>query len=86
MQSSNLSVNEEKAIINIINHIIMYYLHCIGKAKSAREAGIFFIFPWVFVHWHSDFKVPCLNQTADKQFYLGGDSRSILDSKSIPAT
>jgi hypothetical protein len=41
----------------------LYHLCCIGEARSAREAGISFIFPWFVVRWHSDLKVPCSNLT-----------------------
>jgi hypothetical protein len=48
-----------------------YFYACrIGEARSAREAGISFIFPWCVVHWHSDFKFPCSNLTVVKQFYF----------------
>lgn len=38
----------------------MYYLCCIGGARSVREGGISFIFPWLFVVWNSYFQVPRL--------------------------
>jgi hypothetical protein len=39
-------------------------------SNSAREAGIYFISPWLIVHRHSDLKVPCSNLTIGKRFYL----------------
>lgn len=44
--------------------ISLYYLCCIGEARNAREAGVYFIF-MLFVHWLCVLLVPCSNLIAD---------------------
>jgi hypothetical protein len=68
-QSSNLSLTSKmQSSLSFI--LSLWYLYCIGETRSAREAGISFIFPWFLVHLHSNLKVPCSNLTVDKQIYL----------------
>jgi hypothetical protein len=68
-QSSNyLLMKKWSSVLSFT--LSLYYLWCIGEARNAREAGIYFIFPWPIFYRHSDLKVLCLNLTTDKQFYL----------------
>jgi hypothetical protein len=43
-----------------------------------REAGIYFIFLQVLVHWHSDLRFACSNMT-DKKFYLRKTQQSLAN-------
>jgi hypothetical protein len=69
-QSSNYLLTNKQQSSALSLTLSLYYLWCIGKDRSAREAGISFIFPWLTVHCHFDLKVPCSNLTIDKRFYL----------------